>query len=76
MFRVYVGNLNPEVDEGTLRGLFEDRGVQTGNILVKRKYAFVDCPDQDNVDRAISSLHGTSLIFCKLAIKSIHLLHH
>ncbi|XP_021368484.1 insulin-like growth factor 2 mRNA-binding protein 2 isoform X1 [Mizuhopecten yessoensis] len=69
MFRVYVGNLNPEVDEGTLRGLFEERGVQTGNILVKRKYAFVDCPDQENVDRAIESLNGYSLMGSNMQVE-------
>jgi len=64
MFRVYVGNLNPEVDEGTLRGLLEEHGIAAGNILVKRKYAFVDCPDQENVDRAIDSLNGRLRYIC------------
>lgn len=58
MFRVYVGNLDPQVEEGTLRGLFEEQGVVVGNILVKRNYAFVDCPDQANCDRAIDRLNG------------------
>ena len=61
MFRVYVGNLDPAVDEESLRGLFEENGIEVGNILKKRNYAFVDCPDQANVDRAIDNLHGKLL---------------
>nr|AYA72644.1 insulin-like growth factor 2 mRNA binding protein 1 [Pinctada fucata] len=62
MYRVYVGNLDPAVDEGTLRGLFEDHGIVVGNILKKRNYAFVDCPDQNNVDKAIEKLNDYDLL--------------
>lgn len=58
MFRVYCGNLSPAVNEETLRDLFEEHGIEVaGNILVKRNYAFVDCPDQVNVDKAIDKLN-------------------
>lgn len=61
MFKVYVGNLHPDVDEGTLRGLFEENGIAVGNILLKRSYAFVECPDQANADRAIDKFNGEYL---------------
>lgn len=41
-----------------MRFLFEEHGVEVGHILVKRSYAFVDCVDQANVDKAIEKLHG------------------
>lgn len=58
MFRLYIGNLSTDVTEGTLRGLFEEQGVAVNNILLKRSFAFVDCPDQENVDKAIENLNG------------------
>lgn len=58
MFRVYCGNLSPAVNEETLRDLFEEHDIEiAGNVLVKRNYAFVDCPDQENVDKAIDKLN-------------------
>ena len=71
MFRVYCGNLSPAVNEETLRDLFEEHSIEVaGNILVKRNYAFVDCPDQDNVDKAIDKLNREYLLhkFCKFSI--------
>lgn len=58
MYRVYVGNLDQAVDEGTLRGLFEEHGIAIGTILKKKNYAFIDCADQNNVERAINQLNG------------------
>ncbi|XP_061186092.1 insulin-like growth factor 2 mRNA-binding protein 2 isoform X2 [Saccostrea echinata] len=62
MYRVYVGNLDQAVDEGTLRGLFEENGIAIGTILKKKNYAFVDCADQSNVERAISQLNDYNLL--------------
>jgi len=58
LFRLYVGNLRPNISEDALRNLFGQNGVEVENILVKRSYAFVDCPDQENVDRGIDKLNG------------------
>lgn len=59
MSKLYVGNLPTDVNEGTLRQLFTDQGLKTTNVLVKRGgYAFVDCPDQTGIDRAIEELNG------------------
>lgn len=70
MYRVYVGNLDPAVEEGTLRGLFEEHGIAIGTILKKRNYAFIDCADQSNVERAISQLHGKQICsFCRGVVK-------
>ncbi|XP_052095924.1 insulin-like growth factor 2 mRNA-binding protein 2 isoform X4 [Mytilus californianus] len=63
MFRVYCGNLSPAVNEETLRDLFEEHDIEiAGNVLVKRNYAFVDCPDQVNVDKAIDKLNQYNLL--------------
>ncbi|XP_066989716.1 insulin-like growth factor 2 mRNA-binding protein 1 isoform X1 [Macrobrachium rosenbergii] len=59
MSKLYVGNLPADVNEGTLRQLFLDQGLNATNVLVKRGgYAFVDCPDQSGIDRAIEELNG------------------
>uniref|UniRef100_K1RI55 Insulin-like growth factor 2 mRNA-binding protein 3 n=1 Tax=Magallana gigas TaxID=29159 RepID=K1RI55_MAGGI len=62
MYRVYVGNLDQAVDEGTLRGLFEEHGIAIGTILKKKNYAFIDCADQNNVERAINQLNDYNLL--------------
>ncbi|KAL3831327.1 hypothetical protein ACJMK2_023093 [Sinanodonta woodiana] len=41
-----------------MRGVFEEEGIVVDNVVVKRGFAFVDCPDQANVDRAIDKLNG------------------
>lgn len=58
LFRLYIGNLKPNCPEDILRSVFAEHGVEVGNILVKRSYAFVDCPDQANVDLGIDKLNG------------------
>ncbi|WAQ94866.1 IF2B3-like protein [Mya arenaria] len=58
LYRLYVGNLHPNSSEETLRSLFVQHGIEVESILVKRSYAFVDCPDQTNVDRGIDRLSG------------------
>ncbi|XP_013405581.1 insulin-like growth factor 2 mRNA-binding protein 3-B isoform X2 [Lingula anatina] len=79
MHKLYVGNLSREVSERTLRTLFEDQGLGVTDILVKNKpqscYAFVDCPDQTTVDKAIDSLNGYNLLGSVLQVEpsmSIH----
>lgn len=62
MHRLYVGNLNPDLDESTLRVLFEGKDIDIGSILVKGKYAFVDCSNQENIDKAIERLNGKVLL--------------
>jgi len=58
MYRLYLGNLDKQVHEQTIHDLFEAQGLSTENIIIKDGYAFVDCPDQSTVDRAIDSLQG------------------
>ena len=58
LFRLYIGNLKQSCPEDALRSLFSEHGVEVGSILVKRSYAFVDCPDQANVDLGIDKLNG------------------
>nr|XP_022305782.1 insulin-like growth factor 2 mRNA-binding protein 2 isoform X1 [Crassostrea virginica] len=70
MYRVYVGNLDQAVDEGTLRGLFEEHGIAIGTILKKKNYAFIDCADQTNVERAISQLHEYNLLGSEMQVEA------
>ncbi len=58
MYRAYIGNLDPRVTEETLESVFEEHGLVPSNIVVKRGYAFVDCPDQSALDKAIENLNG------------------
>lgn len=58
MFKVYLGNLPPNISESNLSGLLKEHGVETSHILLKSNYAFIDCPDQTNVDKAIDKLNG------------------
>ncbi|XP_052794945.1 insulin-like growth factor 2 mRNA-binding protein 2 [Mya arenaria] len=68
LYRLYVGNLHPNSSEETLRSLFVQHGIEVESILVKRSYAFVDCPDQTNVDRGIDRLSGR----CRTSRKRPH----
>jgi len=58
MFRLYCGNLDSRVTEETLQDLFEENSLSVTNIVVKRGYAFVDCPDQTILDKSIDKLNG------------------
>lgn len=61
MFKLYVGNLPPDITDGSLYSLFQDHGIDTSHVLLKTNYAFVDCPDQINVDKAIAKFNGYNL---------------
>jgi hypothetical protein len=62
----------PNCPEDTLRFLFEEHGVEVGHILVKRSYAFVDCEDQANVDKAIEKLNGERQLKCICFLQPAH----
>ncbi|KAK2158971.1 hypothetical protein LSH36_161g14031 [Paralvinella palmiformis] len=62
MFRLYCGNLDSRVTEETLQDLFEENSLSVTNIVVKRGYAFVDCPDQTILDKSIDKLNGYNLM--------------
>lgn len=63
MSKLYVGNLPTDVNEGTLRQLFQDHSLSCTTILVKRGgYAFVECTDQATADRAVDKLNGTYIL--------------
>ena len=59
MYRVYVGNLDSEVTEAILNDVLRQRSVSSTAVVVKRGYAFVDCPDAVSFDHAIQQLDGT-----------------
>ena len=60
MSKLYIGNLAAEANEAALRQLLQESGVgNVSSVLVKRGgYAFIDCPEQSTVDRAIEKLNG------------------
>ena len=66
MYRAYVGNLDCQVTEETLHSLFDERDLGPANVVVKRGYAFVDCPDQILLDKAIDELNGGYACTAKL----------
>lgn len=68
MTKIYIGNLNYDTTEHTLKSAFEAYGtVASVNIPVFREtgktrgFAFVEMPDEDAAEMAISSLDGTEL---------------
>jgi RNA recognition motif-containing protein len=62
---IYVGNLSREVTEDDLRQLFGDFGQITSANVIRDKFSgesrgfgFVEMPDKDKAQVAISSLNG------------------
>jgi len=62
MYRVYVGNLDSEVTEAILNDVLRQRSVSSTAIVVKRGYAFIDCPDAVAFDHAIQQLNGMYIV--------------
>ncbi|KZS07723.1 Insulin growth factor 2 mRNA-binding 3-A-like protein [Daphnia magna] len=62
MSKLYIGNLAAEANEAALRQLLQESGVgNVSSVLVKRGgYAFIDCPEQSTVDRAIEKLNASA----------------
>jgi RNA recognition motif-containing protein len=65
---IYVGNLNYGSTEESIRSIFESHGtVDTVSLVTDRDsgrsrgFAFVEMPDEDDADKAIGALHGSSL---------------
>lgn len=63
MSKLYIGNLAAEANEAALRQLLVESGVgNVSSVLVKRGgYAFIDCPEQSTIERAIEKLNGIHL---------------
>jgi RNA recognition motif. (a.k.a. RRM, RBD, or RNP domain) len=58
MYRAYIGNLDSEVTEEMLCELLRQRNITTTAIVLKRGYAFIDCPDSKSFQTAIGQLNG------------------
>ena len=58
MFKAYIGGLDDRVAEETLLSLFREHGLSPTSIQVRRGFAFVDCPDQQSLDRTIDKFNG------------------
>lgn len=60
MFRLYVGNVDSRATEEAIGQLVGEQGLAVNAIVLKRGYAFIDCPDQQTFDDAINKLNGTT----------------
>jgi len=67
--KIYVGNLSYKVDEETLRELFAQSGeVQSVKIITdtatgrSKGFGFVEMASDEEGEKAISSLNGTTLM--------------
>jgi RNA recognition motif-containing protein len=65
---IYVGNISFELTESDLRGAFEAFGtVENVNIITdkysgrSRGFGFVEMPEKEEAEKAISSLNGKEL---------------
>ncbi len=64
MNNIFVGNLSFDATKENVRKLFEEYGTVAGVSLVEKRkgksrgFAFVDMPDEDQKNKAISSLEG------------------
>jgi RNA recognition motif-containing protein len=66
--KIYVGNINFQTTEETLRGVFEEHG-EVGEVAVitdrdtgrPRGFAFVTMPDDGAARNAIEALNGKEL---------------
>ena len=58
MYRVYLGNLDQSATEEDLQKLFFKHDLVPSNILIKKGFGFVECPDQSTFDKTIDKLNG------------------
>lgn len=63
---IFVSSLSFNIDNDELRGIFEEFGeVSTANVILdkftrkSRGFGFVDMPNKEEAEKAISSLDGT-----------------
>ncbi len=69
MSRLYVGNLPFDVDEATIRSLFEETGGSVSEVKIvtdretgrPRGFAFVEMGSADDAKKAIDALNGRDL---------------
>ncbi len=60
--RLYVGNLNYDTSEETLRKVFSQYGeVVSVNIIGRKGFGFVEMADSDSAEKAKNSLNQTEL---------------
>ncbi|ELU05631.1 hypothetical protein CAPTEDRAFT_229004 [Capitella teleta] len=69
MYRVYIGNLDEQVDVEILESLFSKQDLPVSNLLVKRGYAFADCANQQILERTIDKLHGYNLMGATMQVE-------
>ena len=58
--RIYVGNINYELQEDTVREAFQEYGTIT-SMSYKQGFAFIDYADQRDAEDAIASMNGKQI---------------
>lgn len=62
MSKLYIGNLSPDVSQELLLRELGERAIDVTHIVLnKRGFAFIDCPDQVALDKAIEKLSGLKI---------------
>ena len=66
--KIYVGNLNYNTNEDTLRGLFETHGEVVSVAVIKERFTdqskgfgFVEMADENGANSAIAELNGKDI---------------
>ncbi len=67
--KLYVGNLSYDADDETLRGLFEEGGWATDEVVIitdrdtgrSRGFGFVTLSNDDDAQEAIAALNGREI---------------
>ena len=58
MYRVYIGNLDSNVTEESLKELLDRFSLAYKGLVLKRSYAFVDCEEKEDFDKLLEQLNG------------------
>ena len=80
MSKIFVGNLNFNLEEGVLETFIRDAGVEVQNVNIirdaysgrSRGFGFVELDEGQDVDDAISTLNGKDLDGRTLRVDRAH----
>jgi RNA recognition motif-containing protein len=68
LLKIYVGNLNPAIDDAQLRQTFTSHGeVSTASVVLDREsqtsrgFGFIEMPGSPEAQAAIAALNGSTL---------------
>ena len=80
MSKIFVGNLNFNLEEGVLETFIKEAGVEVQNVNIirdaysgrSRGFGFVELEEAQDVDEAISTLNGKDLDGRTLRVDRAH----